>query len=314
MMKRLGALATAAAVIGIAPIARAQTPVTGWRPLKTASEWALDTRIPRAALDQTRRQVEQLLAIIKAAAAEQATQVELRPEYQLNLALDGSYRADLRIYVYPPLPNTQDEEGKPRRVPESSLDLSINTLDELCTGHCREVFLEPPVRERIAGFPVYAVDRHGTIRELVIAKRDQPLFVPVSQKAMIDPQIREWRAKLDTLRRDGVPPEGQSLLIELATALEERLAAMSPAERSAQAWGGCVNDDQTTHLCTPQDEGARPYVRYNPSFFDRTAPKTAFQLVSVHWSRPPNRNTPVGRCIMSLWESVDWTAVQALLR
>ncbi len=101
---------------------------------------------------------------------------------------------------------------------------------------------------------------------------------------------------------------------EIIAPIERRLAGMSAAERTAQAYGGCSEPDETTGLCQSGAEGARRYVSLNPAFYDQTLPRSALQVAAVLLWSPPKAGTPVGVFVERVWETTDWNKVQALLR
>jgi len=69
------------------------------------------------------------------------------------------------------------------------------------------------------------------------------------------------------------------------TAYESELAAMSPEQRSAQAYSpsAYLGTPGTPLLASPNQTGARPLVSFNPDFFDRSRPRTDIQVLLVAW-------------------------------
>ncbi len=101
---------------------------------------------------------------------------------------------------------------------------------------------------------------------------------------------------------------------EIIAPIERRLAGMSAAERSAPAYGGCSEPDETTGLCPPGADGSRRYVKLNPTFYDKTLGRFALQVATIQLWVPLEAETPVGRFVKAVWETTDWDKVQALLR
>jgi hypothetical protein len=107
--------------------------------------------------------------------------------------------------------------------------------------------------------------------------------------AELKQNIEKMRQQLPTMRetiresnRQGAvnARQGSAVTADRIRRIEARLAALSPAERSAQAyWGGQGADEW--YLNRPGAPGARPLVALNPDFYDRSAPPTALQAVAI---------------------------------
>lgn len=99
--------------------------------------------------------------------------------------------------------------------------------------------------------------------------------------------------------------------------LEARLASLSPAERRAQAWYGGEGADPLLLLNRAGAPGAHALVTFNPDFFDRTAPRTAFQslaFVALQNFSPTGGSPDDLLFARRLLDSIDFVRIGTLVR
>lgn len=109
--------------------------------------------------------------------------------------------------------------------------------------------------------------------ETLLTTGRRPLVVPVSAERLLRVEIGKVRKR----------NPNEPFVRERLQDLEARLAALSPAQRSAQA-RHCITVPPPDGLCS--DNRGKPIVTANPDFYDRTLPVTAVQamLVKMHGS------------------------------
>jgi len=169
-----------------------------------------------------------------------------------------------------------------------------------------EKYLAPQQVGTVGGFPLYA---NGYV---VLTRRTQSPFVPVSQEHFV-------RSRADRLRAMAGSGANAAIAREVA-ALDQELAALSPAERAATAY--CCNG--TAHpsgRMAATDQHARMVVRLNKDFFDPTLEGGAFQLLVVgsalEYDQEYGGNTaqPAARQLFAdVQDGLDWKALAGLLR
>ncbi|MGE5605726.1 MAG: hypothetical protein ACM3YE_08555, partial [Bacteroidota bacterium] len=180
------------------------------------------------------------------------------------------------------------------------------------------------------GYPVYHRAPGLTpFEKIVITNIKRPLFVPVSRERYLRSLIQKEEKELDRLISDyNTAKQNKQDLIyyeanlkikrEQKKAYNDELAAMSQEQRNSQAWhphyrqlykGGPISSG----LAEPGYKDARPLVAVNEEFFDRSLPRTAFQIIVVE---VPSKLTP-GIYVNSIPEKVlanlDWKALEGLL-
>ncbi len=106
---------------------------------------------------------------------------------------------------------------------------------------------------------------------------------------------------------------------DLIASLRATLADMPPAERQAQAWirfRAPQEGEYYRPLVPAGTAEASPLVAFNPAFFDRSLPRTDWQLLTVRLLSDGRYRSPSfigGIRLRQLVESADWPAVAALL-
>ncbi len=131
-------------------------------------------------------------------------------------------------------------------------------------------------------------------------------------------------AKMDAGLKAAAPSvamrgDPRTLARDIIQGLRGRLAQMPAAERGQQAWLARRSPQEGEYfrpLVPPGTADARPLVAFNPDFFDRTLPRTAWQLLTVHFlSDAQYRSTTFigGMRLRQFAETADWRAVAGLL-
>jgi hypothetical protein len=90
--------------------------------------------------------------------------------------------------------------------------------------------------------------------------------------------------------------------------LDSHLSSLSPSARGARAYIGGEHPDEWG-LASAGDEGALPLVSFNDDFFDRTAPRSALQVLALI----PRGSEDGASAGWKILESIDYSAVAALL-
>lgn len=118
------------------------------------------------------------------------------------------------------------------------------------------------------------------------------------------------------------PPKALTMADRLARH-RERLAAMSPAERQAQAVFMSAQDPLDPPLAPPGKEAqGYPLMRPNPAYFDPTLPRTALQIVTLQFGMgylgpiAPDECGALNPGYVALWQTIHetpWQRVRSLL-
>ena len=112
--------------------------------------------------------------------------------------------------------------------------------------------------------------------------------------------------------------DGAKLYRDIIVALNAELAAMSPAERRSQAWRlqrvDNAADIYRSHLVPAGTEGARALISTNPDYFDRSRPRSDWQIVTVEldW-RSHSFSFLAVRRLFEFLETADWRRAAALM-
>ncbi len=185
------------------------------------------------------------------------------------------------------------------------------------------------------------------LRQEFAQLEEQILYALMSRQEVMS----EMNALIGTKDWDGLEELGKELdlsqLIFLAYAgraidgLEAELAGLSPAERSAPAYGFELppwhpfgphrqvvampfDAARISGLVSPDSEGARALVAIDPSFFNPLLPPTDIQLMVVGWweETHPRYYSPTGsayneirvQLLERLWNSLDWRSLSLFLK
>lgn len=127
-------------------------------------------------------------------------------------------------------------------------------------GKMNEVFQAPELFQTLAeGVNLYA---NGVI---VAARKDRPYWIPVTAGEYFDLQIRYWTLKS--------AEEGNTYFLDM---LKKEKESFSEANLKLPAYNG----ENPASLITVIPNN-RPYMRFNPNYFDKKIPRTALQLLTV---------------------------------
>jgi hypothetical protein len=201
-------------------------------------------------------------------------------------------------------------------------------------------FMPSATSLRLSGFTVYLQRAGGAI--LILTKRDRPLWVPVTREELIQADLRSSEAQL--LHSAAVyaehPTAAELKRFEdykrtdkhLAT-LHSELEAMTPAERASQAWWSSKwkNVNYMSSGLVPADAPeSQPLWAENRDFFDRSRPRTDFQIITVFvdggggdgqggYLPPKKVDQPEPITALHLWRmyefltTTNWQRIAALL-
>ena len=81
----------------------------------------------------------------------------------------------------------------------------------------------------------------------------------------------------------GVPTTAEQFKQRELDGYQAELAALSPERSAAQAWYSWQHQQGQSLLAESNEWDARPLVRFNPDFFDRSRPRTDIQVLVVGW-------------------------------
>jgi hypothetical protein len=79
----------------------------------------------------------------------------------------------------------------------------------------------------------------------------------------------------------GTPTPAEQFKQKELNGYQTELASLSSQQRAAQAWYSWDYRQGQALLANPGERNARPLVRFNPDFFDRSRPRTAIQSLVV---------------------------------
>ncbi len=127
-------------------------------------------------------------------------------------------------------------------------------------GKMNEVFQAPePFQTLAEGVILYT---NGVI---VVARKDRPYWIPVTAGEYFDLQIRYWTLKS--------VEDGNSYFLDM---LKQEKESFSEANLKLPAYNG----ENPASLITVSPNN-RPYMRFNPNYFDKKIPRTALQLLTI---------------------------------
>jgi len=179
----------------------------------------------------------------------------------------------------------------------------------------------------VAGFPLYDLD-DGIV---VLTKREQPLWIPVTQEEWVRSKLREGQ--------QNPPPSYASAEIRERyrsniAKLEQELAVLPPRERTAPAYcrftAALGEKSPPSGRSNPTDLQARPVVRLNKDLFDPHLDPSAVQIIIVSgwfkWTDAVNEQVkayehahPGGPAadlalFAAIRKELDWKALSELLQ
>jgi hypothetical protein len=169
-----------------------------------------------------------------------------------------------------------------------------------------DAFMQPAEAGTVAGFP-----RYGNY--IMINKRQDPLWVPVSLAGALRLVIAAQQKRLDYLKETRGPAKVMRDYEQTIAAIEAHIAALPAGERLAPACiGNGTSWQQRFHAA--ESSGCTPLVRPNWAFFDRRLPRATPQVLLVNdiarCYEGRQSNTP-GGCTTNrqLLESLDRQAL-----
>ena len=90
----------------------------------------------------------------------------------------------------------------------------------------------------------------------------------------------------------GTPGPAEQFKQKELDAYQAELAARSPEQRTAQAWYSWQRKTGESLLSNSAQREAKPLVRFNPDFFDRSRPRTDFQVLIVARLYETSKSSP----------------------
>jgi hypothetical protein len=126
---------------------------------------------------------------------------------------------------------------------------------------------------------------------------------------------QEARLEADAAKAGTANPAEQFRQKEL-DGYQAELAALSAEQRNAQAWYSWKRQTGEPFLASPGQREARPLVRFNPEFFDRSRPRTDFQVLVVGrlYDNPKEKSyDPEDQRIIDFRKTFDFRTLVPLL-
>jgi hypothetical protein len=233
-------------------------------------------------------------------------------------------------------------DGKPN--PDASgktpIDAYANNL--LGCPHSEDYDIENRDKPMLDGGPLILADVRptGVLRGhpiyngqcVVITKRPEPPFLPVTRERYRKLEILGMRAKVERLRKqvdyDKLDPKWRAAYDEnfkeaqqIIAGREAELARMSADDRAAPAAVRHNGADDST-LVSIDDPNGAPLVTINPAFYDHTLPPGAAQIIVVNVPFVQAGVTPKGppdepqRRLHGerIRDGFDWPALEAMVR
>ncbi len=174
---------------------------------------------------------------------------------------------------------------RPRRggpQPGWSVLVRVNSIDRLTsrTPYLRDeagpMYVEPPVLGQMGGYPVYESNT-GRSPVVALARGKAPLLVAVSRERVLRARIGDAKRLLSQIENLAGAADAAADARKRLEALEAELAAMPPAERSADAYIGAT--ERPSGLSEPNAAGARRLVTPNPKLFDPNLPRAGIYVM-----------------------------------
>ncbi len=273
--------------------------INGWNP----AEYEITEQIPGAAARaDVRRQVDALLGVLRATATLSA------PAFPIYSSVQASYteppvphQVIVRMIFYRPgMVGTAADDQVRIQVNNPSVLFDTERAQSAHTFGERELYFEPRFEKTWHGYPVNARDL------IIVARTGRPLFRVVSVAEFFGLRLAELREK--DRKEPGM------VWADMLQRVQQKLAELTPAQRAAPAYG-CLDaiGDEDTYLCDGSFSDARRLVEFNPAYWDRTLPRSAFQLLAIDRFNPEKNDGVVGEALTAAWEGLDWSAWRRLL-
>jgi hypothetical protein len=195
-----------------------------------------------------------------------------------------------------------------------NIDTWSTLVDPTMRDSLGRFFQEVPIIGTFQGFPVYLGDR------LVVSRQDVPLQRPVAMERVV-----RWVLREDSTLLARLPPGNSEATrqkkIESIARLRAQLAALDANERAAP---GCLATNGyglIMAVVRSDDPTCRKRIfERNPDIYDRSLPRWAPQVITVHAVIPFEKGPPADRrpsqreidrwSAMQLVWGIDWQQVR----
>jgi hypothetical protein len=155
--------------------------------------------------------------------------------------------------------------------------------------------------------------RQVTYQQLLISNlKGASDFLRVTEENEVREEAR-LKAEAD---HAGTPSTAEQFKQKELDGYQAELAALSPEQRTAQAWYTWQRQAGEPLLTNPQQREAKPLVRFNPDFFDRSRPRTDIQVLvvgRVFEDFSDLAADPAYQSIMDFRKSFDFRSLLSLL-
>jgi hypothetical protein len=155
---------------------------------------------------------------------------------------------------------------------------------------------------------------YAAIKKMDAAKADEYLKKAEEMEAAMEAKLKPLPPEGARLKADDDSVDRQAI-----DALQRELAAMTPAERRSQAWRGRIDEKKIganffSQLVPAGSAEAGPLVTLNPEFFDKSKPRSAVQLITIHmyWEGYSASHIGVIR-LNEMLATTNWAKIAALL-
>ncbi len=268
--------------------------VNGWNPPKLEIAEQIPSAAARA---DVRRQVDALIGVLR------GTPTLAAPAFPIYSSVQASYTEPpvphlvvVRMVFYRPgMVGTAADDQVRIQVNDPALLFDTERAQSVHTFGERELYFEPRFDKTWRGYPVNARDF------IIVARAGRPLFRAVSVAEFFGLRLAELREK------DRQEPG--NVWADMVQRVQAKYAALTPAQRAAPAYG-CMDSigDEDTYLCDGSSPDARRLVEFNPAYWDRSLPRSAFQLLAIDRFNPERTSGLVGEALTAAWEGMDWGA------
>jgi hypothetical protein len=177
-------------------------------------------------------------------------------------------------------------------VPTPSLKAFINypdiffspqeVFDQSEAGKLVSSFFTSPRKIADISARVSLLDSGGGRNVILAARADRDLFVPVTYGEVLT-AVRKYyeaeRARALDQKNDGLAADCKA---NLSALVKKRLEFGSRLNEAAFMQGDSFDASSFAALSSADAKDARSIVRFNPSYFDDSLPRTAVQLLSIH--------------------------------
>ena len=194
-----------------------------------------------------------------------------------------------------------------------------------------DAFTELPDGRRVYGAPVQAGTDHGYAvfdhpesgSCTLVTSITRPLWLPVSQRQVLNVLLGRFRATRDEARRQlAAHPNAQAAAALLPTleaqvqGMEAEMASLTPAELDGPAYLSS-STERPSRLTSQPGPDAVALVTPNPAYLDASAPLDRVQALSVAVQMSPRYRFYSERraaAFQAIHDGLDWAALQALVR